>query len=521
MADDAVVTPPPPRPSASFKTQLVRLIAQNGTLLFHSPEGQPYATVKIADHRETMHLASHAFCDYLSREYYNARQKVPGGGDLKDAIRVLTASAKHRGPQHDVFIRLARVDDVIWLDLGRPQWDAIRITAAGWSLVASPAVKFRRSRGLLALPEPLRGVRTLTEMLKALINISDPMLLIAWLLGALRGRKPYPILDINGEQGTAKSTAERYLRRLIDPNTADLRLPPKEPRDIMIAALNSHVLAYDNLSKIDDWFSDALCVLSTGGGFSTRELFSDLDETLFSAERPIMLNGITSVVTRPDLLDRALVVTLDPIADDKRRSEADLDAAFQNAHPAILAGLLDAVVMALRNETTTKIERLPRMADFATWIVAAEPALGWKAGEFLAVYQDNQQLAVESVLDTDIVAEAVRSLPFKEGLWKGQLKDLLATIPESKYKPRSPRGLRGALQRLAPAFRRIGITMTFARGNKRTITICQGVVRGDQQKLEYPRVEAEKSHADEGEDDRHFADADEDADTEADTEVPF
>ncbi len=401
MADTETTTPAdtPKKRAASFKTQLVRLIAQNGTQLFHSPDGQPYATVTIATHRETMHLAGRAFSDYLSREYYNVKKIVVGGSDLKDAIRVLTASAKHSGPQHDVFIRLARVDDVIWLDLGRPQWDAIKITATGWSIVATPDVKFRRSRGLLPLPAPVRGTDSLTAMLKTLINIADPMLPIAWLVGALRGRKPYPILDINGEHGTAKSTAERYLRRTIDPNTADLRLPPKEPRDIMIAALNSHVLAYDNLSKIDDWFSDAMCVLATGGGFSTRELFSDMDETLFSAERPIMLNGITDVITRPDLLDRAIVVTLDPIKDTDRRSEADLDGDFTKAHPAILAGLLDAVVLALAHEATTTIEKLPRMADFATWIVAAErkgeQILGWKSGAFLTAYRKNQKDAIE------------------------------------------------------------------------------------------------------------------------------
>jgi hypothetical protein len=489
VAEVASVQAPPKR-TASFKTQLVRLISQNGTLLFHNPDNQPYASVTIGEHRETMHLGGHAFSDYLSREYYNARNRVVGGGDLKDAIRVLTASAKHKGPQYDVFIRLARVGDVIWLDLGRPEWNAVKVTSNGWKVVAAPEVKFRRSRGLLALPVPVGGTDPLTVMLKRLINIANPMLLIAWLVGALRGRKPYPILDINGEQGTAKSTAERYLRRMIDPNTADLRLPPKEPRDIMIAALNSHVLAYDNLSKIDDWLSDALCVLSTGGGFSTRELFSDMDETLFSAERPIMLNGINDVVTRPDLLDRAIVVTLDPIPDDKRRSESDLDTEFDKAHPAILAALLDAVAMALKNEATTTIACLPRMADFATWIVAAEPALGWESGAFLAAYTSNQQDAIEVVLDGDIVADAIRSLPFERtGLWKGQLKELLAWIPEHEYKPKSPRGLRNVLRRKAPALRRIGITMTFGRGHVRTIEIRREAAKGEQQHFTEPETE--------------------------------
>jgi hypothetical protein len=417
----------------------VNLVAGDGTELFHSTDGHPYATFTIGDHRETMSLTGSSFADHLARAYYRVKKRVVGGSDLKDAIRVLIASAKHAGPEHHVSVRLARVDDVIWLDLGRPDWAAIKITAQGWTYDRTPQVKFRRPRGLLALPCPSRASDTLDAILKELINVADPTLLIAWEVGALRGRKPYPILAINGEHGSAKTTAQRFLRRLIDPNTADLRLPPKEPRDLMIAALNSHIIAFDNLSVVPDWLSDALCTLSTGGGFSTRELFSDLDETLFSAERPILLNGINNVVTRPDLLDRALVVTLDPIDDMQRKSEAALETAFAAAHPAILAALLDAVSTALANEATTTLGSLPRMADFATWMTAASPALGWHEGEFMTAYQSNRDEAIEAVLEGDLIVDTLKGLALP---WTGQMKDLLLLVPEHEHKPKSPRGRR-------------------------------------------------------------------------------
>lgn len=467
-----------PRVSAC-KTQLVSLIAQNGTDLFHSPDGQAYATVTIGQYRKTMDLRSRAFSEYLSREYYNTTKKVPSGNDLKDAIRVLTASAVHFGAELDVFTRIARVGATLWLDLGTQEGVAVKITKEGWSIELCPSVKFRRSRGLLALPVPVRRTDSLVNMLKKLINITDPMLLIAWLIGVMRGQPPCPILAVYGEQGTAKSTTCRYLRRLIDPNTADLRIPPKEPRDIVIAASNSLILAYDNLSRIDDWLSDALCSLSTGGGFGTRALFSDGDEVLFRAARPIILNGIGDVVARPDLLDRALVVTLDPIPADRRRSEVELDAEFRQAHPAILAALLDAVVLALRHETTTRISELPRMADFATWIVAAETegegVLGWPPGTFLPAYRANQQDAVESVLDGDVVADAIQALPFLDGVWSGQLKELLDQIPAHEHKPKSPRGLRAALTRKAPALRGMGVTIAYTRGHVKKVEIRRAI----------------------------------------------
>ena len=460
-----------PKPSgASIRAQLVNLVAAKDYELFHSPDGHPFATFMNGTHRETLSLIGPAFPEHLSREYYRAKKKVVNGTDLKDAIRVLSASAKHSSKEHRIFVRLARVDDVIWLDLGQPDWGAIKITPTGWAYVAVPDVKFRRTRGLLALPSPSRGTEPLGAMLTRLINVTDPMLIISWLVGALRGRKPYPIMALNGEQGVAKSYTSRVVRRTIDPNVADLRLPPKEPRDLMIAALNSHIIAFDNLSVIPEWLSDALCVIATGGGFSTRELYSDLDETLFSAERPILLNGINNVVTRPDLLDRALVVTLEPIPDELRKSESALDADFVSAHPGILAALLDAVSCALAREATTDIGSLPRMADFATWVEAAAPSLGWAPDQFLAAYRANQDEAIEAVLEGDVVVDAIRELSLP---WTGQLKDLFFLIPEHEYKPKSPRGLRGALVRKAPALRHVGITLTFTKGHVHTVTIGQ------------------------------------------------
>src|SRR5215212_3526332 len=114
------------------------------------------------------------------------------------------------------------------------------------------------------------------------------------------------------------------LKAITDPSTAPVRTVPRGERDLVIAANNSRVVALDNLSGLPPWLSDALCRLSTGGGFGTRKLFADDEETLFDATRPIILNGITDVATRADLLDRAIVLTLPTIPEEERRPEAEL-----------------------------------------------------------------------------------------------------------------------------------------------------------------------------------------------------
>src|SRR5262249_17449336 len=111
---------------------------------------------------------------------------------------------------------------------------------------------------------------------------------------------------------------------------------PRDERELFIAASHSHVLAFANLSALPSWLSDPLCRLTSGGAFSTRRLFTDENEILFTAARPIILNGIEDIVTRPDLADRAIVLMLAPIAERQRRPEHALWREFDLARPYIL-----------------------------------------------------------------------------------------------------------------------------------------------------------------------------------------
>jgi hypothetical protein len=266
---------------------------------------------------------------------------------------------------------------------------------------------------------------------------------------------------------------------LLDPNTAPLRALPREDRDLFIAASNGHVLAFDNVSGLAAWISDTLCRLATGGGFAVRQLYTDQDEVLFDACRPVILNGIEDIVTRPDLAERVVFLTLEPIPEERRRSEAELWAAFEAERPLILGALLDAVVEGLKRLPEIRLERLPRMADFALWATACEPAL-WAAGTFWAAYRGNRDEAVESVIDADPIAAAVRALMATRTVWTGTASDLLGALDEaagdrvvkSKTWPGSPGALARRLRRAATFLRKIGIEIGFGRdGRARTRTI--------------------------------------------------
>jgi hypothetical protein len=459
----------------SQATLLVALAAD--AELWHTPgaDGEAWATIKVDGHCEHWPLRVKRVRRWMAERYHAEYETSPSSQAVQDALTVLEGKALFRGKEHPVYTRLAGHDGRIYLDLGDEAWRAVEITSTGWQVMTNPPVKFRRARGMLRLPMPVSG-GTLDD-LRRLANISsdgDWKLLVGWLIAAVRPTGPYPALALHGEQGSAKSTNARLLRALVDPSTAPLRAEPRDARDLMIAGTNGWVIALDNLSHIQPWLSDALCRLATGGGFATRELYSDNEEMIFDAQRPVVLTGIEELATRGDLLDRAIIIYLPAIAEDARKPEAEVWRDFEAKRPAILGALLDAASTALVNVGSVKLPRLPRMADFAIWVTAAEPALGWESGAFLEAYNSNREQANELALDAAVIVPPLRELlAAKDGHWQGTatelLHDLDAQAPERTRKaqgwPTNGRALSNALRRVAPNLRQAGIEITFPKGH--------------------------------------------------------
>lgn len=468
--DEAPETPEEEKEKTTQGQYLIQLAAE--AELFHAPAGDCYASFPVADHIETCSLKAKGFRSWLRQRFYAQTGKPPGAQALQDALGVLEAKAQFEGPELPIYARLAAKDGNIYIDLCNEKWEAVEVTPAGWRVVNNPPVKFRRARGMLALPCPVAGGSI--EELHKFVNVPDEAgwrLVVAWLVAALRPTGPYPVLLLQGEQGSAKSTTARALRSLVDPNTAPLRTIPRDERDLMIAAGNGWLLSFDNLSGVQPWLSDAFCRLSTGGGFSCRELYSDDSEIIFDAMRPLVLNGIDELTSRHDLLDRALILNLPAIPEDRRQSEAAFWIELEAARARILGALLDAVAAGLRNIDKIRIDRLPRMADFAKWATACESALPWPAGGFLEAYAGNRADAVELALEADLVAVAVRALLARSKAWEGTAQELLnelnRLVPESARKtkawPGTPKVLGNRLRRAATFLRKVSISVDFYR----------------------------------------------------------
>jgi putative DNA primase/helicase len=457
--------------------------AADSAELWHDDDLAAYASIPINGHFENWKLRSRRFKLWLTGQCYQRSGGAPSVQAMQEALGVLEHLAIERSPRHRAWRRVAECNGTIYHDLCDDGWRAVRIGSDGWGMVDRPPVKFIRSSPMRALPEPESG--EMIETLRGFVNVeseADFQIIVAWLLVTLQPAGPFPILVLNGEQGSAKSTTTRVLRALIDPNAAPIRSASRDERDLSVAADNNWTIVLDNLSGLPGWLSDALCRIATGGGFATRELHTNREEIVINAMSPIILNGITALDTRADLGDRSLVLVLPAIREVDRRTEAEFWADFDAAAPAILGALYDAVSCALRRSGERRVTRRLRMADFAEWIEAASPALGWLDGTFPEVYSDNQATAVRNVIEDSPLAHAIREIAEEKGEWEGSASELLplveGRVSDSTRKHRSfpstPATLGAALARLAPPLRTVGVDARkgrVGRERQRTWTI--------------------------------------------------
>jgi hypothetical protein len=263
------------------------------------------------------------------------------------------------------------------------------------------------------LPVPERGGRF--DELNDFLNIKeadDFHLICGALCCYLRPGYPYPILVFQGEAGSAKSTATKVLRRLIDPNKADLRDPPHKIDDLLVTTLHNHVITVENASRISLSLNDALCRLATGAGTAKRGLYTNHEEVVINARRPVIMNGIEFSM-RGDLARRAVFVELSPIADTAVRDEEDFNERFEKARPRIFGAICDALATGLSKIDDVHPERLPSMADFMRWGIACEDDFVVNEGDFEKAYWRNTENLVQNVIEGDPVAVAVREFAYR------------------------------------------------------------------------------------------------------------
>ena len=430
-------------------------------------------------HRETWAMDSKQFKGKASREFYKRFGTVAGETAMKEAIEVITADSEDTTRQA-VCLRYANIPGGagVYVDLCNESWEVVEVTPDGWRIIpaASCKVKFRRVQHSKPLPTPARGGNIADLWGHVNIQGEDTRLLtLAWMLEAMRTDTPYPVLELVAGQGSAKSTTQERLRALIDPNAVMLRIEPRSNQDLSISAISNHVISLNNLSHISTTQQDFMCSMSTGGGDAARKLYTTDDEAAWDTKRPIVMNGINQLVTRPDLADRTICMELAKI---QYTDEATLKAAWVKDYPKLLGALYSLLSATLRELPGVQLAKLPRMGDFAKLGTAMVSAMKQDA-DFLAAYSSNRSSVVMRGVDSSPVALALVDRISNMGAFNGTLSELLQVLENHKPQhfdkavwPKSPRGLGESLRRLAPALLTYGVDVGEPSRKKTGIHYC-------------------------------------------------
>jgi len=450
--------------------RLIKLVESTGADFFHSDIGDLYAAIPIDGHTEVWPLNGKDFKIWLHGIYYKTIGKSVGGEAVGQTLAILSAKARFDCQKPvKLSIRIAERDGVFWYDLADEKWRVIKVTAEGWSVADTHPIIFTQYRHQKEQIIPKAG-GDIKKILQFLNLKNNHILFLCWLVCCFIPEIPHVMPIFHGEKGSAKSTACNLLKRLIDPSVLDILTLQNDPRTLAVNLQQHWFLPFDNVSRINEETSDTLCRAITGGGIQQRKLFTNSDDTIFTLKRCLAINGINNVADRPDLLDRSLLIELERINEDERRELSELQSTFEAERASILGGIFDTLVHAIAISPTIKLDKLPRMADFARWGYAVGEALGGLGEQFLNEYNINMSRQNIEAINSDSVAILVIEFMKNRDVWEGTVSKLLTELsniapeqgikPNSKAFPSKPNVLSRRLNGIKSNLNAIGISFT-------------------------------------------------------------
>jgi putative DNA primase/helicase len=466
-------------PSTRKKPKLDRLIESLPPYtLCRDSNGESYVTIASDNHDETYRTFDTGFARRLAGDFFAETGETISLTIIQDLLAVLDAMAQ-RGTSREISIRYARTESHLYIDLGRADWKILRLSVAGHDVIdyRDCPERFIRPKGMgeLPLPVPANGftLKELYQRFFANMEWGDFILMLGFYFAAAMKAKEYLLLILPGGAGLGKTTRARLFKRVIDPSTPDLRNSPHDLRAAFAAIRNTHLIVWDNVSRLSGEMADVLSSLATGGSISDRQLYTNYDETSISAARPVIITSISDIARRADFADRCIAPALLPFSDGggtvERLSRTNLYEEFDRELPRILGFLYDAMCGGLREIGSVKLPETTRMMDVATWMYACMKALG-QHEEFFKAYQANRADTSARLLDeTPLFALILGMVSDDKGFhsWSGTATQLLNQLndevpPHVARNPKWPKSsshLSAQLAQLESAFRSAGVVI--------------------------------------------------------------
>ena len=432
---------------------------------------------EITGAKKVMLINSEEYMRYLRRVIYVKTGFPPEDKVIKTTVKTLDSMAEI-APVFELHQRIAQAGATIYIDLADEEGDIVEVNPDGWKVLTDAPVRFRQKKGEARQAMPVRS-RDTTPSLFNFINIQDPsdqLLFEVTLLTCLIPKIAHPVIILMAGEGSAKTTASRVLKALIDPAAADLTKFPTKELDLGLICCQNHLVAFDNMSEISRAQSDLLCQVVTGGNISVRKLYTTDDTVTIPLQSCLVLNGIDITGHKKDLLDRYVIFNLPEIDPGRRKDETDFWQEFNAVKSVLLGRYFDVLAQAIKIYPYTKPEKKPRMADYYRWALAVTEALGRDPEEFEQAYWDNISRIVLDSVEQDPLAVAISSLVQEKPSWSGTISELhndLFRHGDSRQLPKAPNRLSRELKLAAGTLGKVGIKVRWDKDRVKNLTTVQ------------------------------------------------
>jgi hypothetical protein len=417
-------------------TQLVQLAYQDGKAeYFTDARGEAFCRVKVSDHFELLNLEESTFGEWLSFAYYGIEGKVPGSESLRSAINILRGQARFGGNTRELSLRVARFDNAFWYNLSDAKRQAIRIDDKGWEIVAEPPPLFKHLSHMKPQDTPVDNGSGYLDQLLDLINVQGDdreIFKVMLITDFIPGIASYG-LSLSGQQGSAKSMMLKLEKMLVDPSELEVFIFPKDEKELLRLLDRHHVVPFDNIESVTTDTSNILCGAITGTATGQRKLYTDDQDIIRKLKRIIRMNGINNEVRASDLLDRIIMMDLQPIVPDKRRTEAEIWGDFYSIRPSVLGEILSILSRTILKKAQLEAQQSKaRLADWYEWGEAVASAIGMdrkRFSELFNAYIEKQNAeAIEQSLIAPVLMKIIDPLGKRSGLFLGTASDLFTAL---------------------------------------------------------------------------------------------
>ena len=454
-------------------------IAQQAEL-FRDEHETPFARVPVGEFKQNWPVRSRSFKMWLTGKFLEETNRGPNNEALSAALNTIAALAWKSEKQYRLHVRTAPHKDSFYYDLGDQAWRAIKVSSGCWEVDSKPPILFKRYSHMQAQVEPLPGGDP--WKLFEFIHLKDEknkLLLLVSVITDFIPDIPHVVKVFYGPGGATKTTSAKTVRAIVDPSAAPACRAYKDKKEFMQYLAHNYSCLLDNLSSISPDLSDLICSAVTGDGDSKRALYTDDDDIIYNFKRCFIINGINNVVTRPDLLRRAVLFPLEPPSPSERLEEREYWRRFEEARPWILGGIFDTLARAMQLYPDIRLTGLYDMADFTRWGVAITKAMRINPEEFLQAYRDNKAMQNEEAVSNNAVASAVMALMEERETWRGTASALLEELEKKaeeekinikgKGWPKAANSLSRKLNELKSTLQAAGVEIYRDRQDKRII----------------------------------------------------